>query len=79
MYKFFTLALISLPFFASFSFAITDDTQVLDKENVSADTLTLKSFTSCDAMDSVLVKYFKQTLLDQVSMYGNIGKPVLME
>lgn len=79
MYKFFTLALISLPFFASFSFAVTDDTQVLDKENVSADTLTLKSFTSCDAMDSVLVKYFKQTLLDQVSMYGNIGKPVLME
>lgn len=80
MHKFFTLALVSIPLFASISFAALDDTQVLDQENTTISDINLKSFSSCEAMESVLTKYFKQNLIDQVSMYGgSVGKPVLME
>ena len=81
MHKFFTLALVSIPLFASIStFAAIDDTQVIDRESTPVSDINLKSFSSCEAMDTVLTKYFKQTLLDQVSMYGSsIGKPVMME
>lgn len=80
MHKFFTLALVSIPLFASISFAALDDTQVLDQENTTISDINLKSFSSCEAMESVLTKYFKQNLIDQVNMYGgSVGKPVLME
>ncbi len=80
MHKFFTLALVSIPLFASISFAALDDTQVLDQENTTISDINLKSFSSCEAMESVLTKYFKQNLIDQVSMYGgSVGKPVMME
>lgn len=80
MHKFFTLALVSIPLFASISFAALDDTQVLDQENTTVSDINLKSFSSCDAMESVLTKYFKQNLIDQVNMYGgSLGKPVMME
>jgi len=81
MHKFFTLALISIPLFASVStFAALDDTQILEQENTTVSDINLKSFSSCEAMDSVLTKYFKQNLVDQVNMYGgSVGKPVLME
>jgi inhibitor of cysteine peptidase len=81
MHKFFTLALVSIPLFASIStFAAIDDTQVIDRESTTVSDINLKSFASCEAMDTVLTKYFKQTLIDQVSMYGgSLGKPVMME
>lgn len=81
MHKFFTLALVSIPLFASIpTFGALDDTQILDQENTTVSDINLKSFSSCEAMDTVLTKYFKQNLIDQVNMYGgSVGKPVLME
>lgn len=81
MHKFFTLALASIPLFVIVStFAAIDDTQVIDRETTTVSDINLKSFSSCEAMDTVLTKYFKQNLLDQVNMYGgSVGKPILME
>lgn len=81
MHKFFTLALVSIPLFVSIStFAALDDTQILDKEKTVVSDVSLKTFSSCESMDTVLTKYFKQNLLDQVSMHGGlVGKPVYME
>jgi hypothetical protein len=80
MHKFFTLALVSIPLFASVSFAALDDTQILEKEITTISDINLKSFSTCEAMDTVLTKYFKQALLDQINMYGgNIGKPIMVD
>lgn len=81
MHKFFTLALVSIPLFASVSsFAALDDTQILEKETTTLSDINLKSFSTCEAMDTVLTKYFKQALLDQINMYGgNIGKPIMVD
>lgn len=69
MYKFFTLALLLLSF-SSLSFAAIDDTQVIDREETTTDSINLQRFTSCEAMDSVLTKYFKSALLEQIAMHG---------
>lgn len=69
MYKFFTLALLLLSF-SSLSFAAIDDTQVIDREETTADSINLQRFTSCEAMDTVLTKYFKSALLEQIAMHG---------
>lgn len=78
MHKFFTLALITLSS-ASISYAALDDTQVLDKEATTVNDINLQSFTSCEAMDSVLTSYFKKALQDQMSMYGTPEKPLPAE
>lgn len=70
MHKFFTLALVVLPFFGSFTLAAIDDTQVLDKEQTQ-DSINLQRFSSCEAMDTVLTKYFKSALLEQMTMHGS--------
>ncbi len=69
MYKFFTLALLLLSF-SGFTFADIDDTQVMDREEKTTDSIKLQRFTSCEAMDSVLTKYFKSALLEQITMHG---------
>ena len=69
MYKFFTLALLFVSF-SGLSFAAIDDTQVIDREETKTDSINLRTFTSCEAMDTVLTKYFKSALLEQVSMHG---------
>jgi inhibitor of cysteine peptidase len=74
MYKFFTLALLWVSFFGS-TFAATDDTQVIDKESSVQESINLQRFSSCEAMDTVLTKYFKSALLEQITMHGT---PVLM-
>lgn len=70
MHKFFTLALVVLPFFGSFTLAAIDDTQVLEKEQTQ-DSINLQRFSSCEAMDTVLTKYFKSALLEQMTMHGS--------
>ena len=70
MHKFFTLALVALPFFGSFTLAAIDDTQVLEKEQIQ-DSINLQRFSSCEAMDTVLTKYFKSALLEQMTMHGS--------
>lgn len=69
MYKFFTLALLSLSFFGS-TFAAIDDTQVIDREWAAQESVNLQRFSSCEAMDTVLTKYFKSALLEQITMHG---------
>ncbi len=70
MHKFFLLAflLFTTPIVV---LAQLDDTQVIDREIVPASDVSLSTFTSCDAMDTVLTKYFKSALQNQLNVYGN--------
>lgn len=79
MYKFFTLALLSIPLLSMRGFAALDDTQIVDREKTADTDISLRSFTSCEAMESVLTKYFKEALLNQINMYGAPGKPIPVE
>ena len=72
MYKFFTLALVVM----TLSVYAADDTQVLDHEQIPANDITLHTFASCDAMTTVLKKYYKDALLDQITT--NVGRPPIM-
>lgn len=71
MYKFFltftSLTLLSCPLV----FGQIDDIQVIEKEQAPISDITLKRFASCDAMEDVLVKYFRESMLNQITMYGN--------
>jgi hypothetical protein len=58
---------------STFAWAITDDTQIIDKEQTPSDQLSFRNFSSCESMDTVLTKYFKKALLEQISMYGSGG------
>lgn len=73
MYKRFTLALVATLLCMSFAaFAQIEDTQIIDKEKGTEESaVSFQKFASCDAMDSVLKKYFKEALLEQVNLYGN--------
>lgn len=75
MHKSFSLALLFISFFFQVSAFALDDTQVLDKEKVAPSDITLRSFTSCENMDTVLTGYFRKALLDQMSVYGTPGGP----
>lgn len=73
MYKRFTLALAITLLFSSFAtFAAIEDTQIIDKETGAEESaLSFQKFSSCENMDTVLTKYFKEALLEQVNLYGN--------
>lgn len=72
MYKRFSLVLLVSLCFANFmTFAQTVDTQIVDKEKTSQDPVSFKRFSSCEDMNTVLKKYFKDALLEQVKLYGN--------
>lgn len=79
MYKFFTLAFLILSAFSvHFSYGL-DNTEILEREQNTTSDIQLKSFTSCEAMDTVLTKYFKEALINQMSMYGGYPTPGIME
>lgn len=77
MYKRFTLVLIAtLCCAVSLStFAQVVDTQILDKEVVPTEpAVSFQKFNSCEDMNTVLKKYFREALLEQRKTYGNAIK-----
>lgn len=71
MYKRFSLALIVTMLFTSFlTYAQIDDTQIIDHEKwTQENAISFQNFSSCESMDTILKKYFKDALLEQVSLY----------
>jgi len=71
MHKPFHLALAATLLFAAISSAFAQiDTQVIDQEKSTQESeLSFQTFSSCQDMNTVLKKYFRDALLDQVNMY----------
>lgn len=77
MYKPFHIALVATLLLASISsaFAAIDDTQVIDQEKSTSESeLSFQTFSSCQDMNTVLKKYFRNALLEQVKLNGQ-GNP----
>ena len=73
MHKPFHIALAATLLLASISsaFAAIDDTQIIDKEKgTQTSELSFQTFSSCQDMNTVLKKYFRDALLEQVNLYG---------
>ncbi len=64
---------------STLSWAVTDDTQILDKEKTPTEHISFRHFSSCESMDTVLTQYFKKALLEQITMYGGAQPMPLME
>ena len=64
MYKRFALALTVTMFCTSFStFAQIEDTQIIDREKSTEESsVSFQKFSSCESMDTVLKKYFKELI-----------------
>lgn len=73
MHKPFRIALAATLLLASISsvFAAIDDTQIIDQEkSTQTSELSFQTFSSCQDMNTVLKKYFRDALLEQVDLYG---------
>lgn len=73
MHKPFHIALVATLLLASISsaFAAIDDTQIIDQEKSTQESeLSFQTFSSCQDMNTVLKKYFRDALLEQVDLYG---------
>ena len=80
MYKFISLAFgLTVVSMSTLSWAVTDDTQILEKEKVPTEQISFRNFSSCESMDTVLTQYFKKALLEQITMYGGAQPMPLME
>ncbi len=80
MYKFISLAFgLTVVSMSTLSWAVTDDTQILDKEKTPTEQISFRNFSSCESMDTVLTQYFKKALLEQITMYGGAQPMPLME
>ncbi len=75
MYKRFSLALAVTLLCTSFVVsAQSTDNQIIEKETVTKteeNALSFQKFSSCEDMNSVLKKYFKEALIEQVGLYSN--------